>query len=239
MKRELMVSLAAVAVAALTSGCVVYPAISGSGVIVSETRAVADFDAVSVGGSGILRISQGDRESLEVRVDDNMLPYLRTEVSGGELKIWWERGNLRFSKRPEFILEVKQLEDLSLSGSLHAEMERLSAGEFAAQISGSGKIHLGELEAREVRFRVSGSGDILIDGGRAESLEVRISGSGNARMQSFQANDVELSISGSGNAEVQALERLDASVSGSGNVTYFGSPAVNSSVSGSGRIRKG
>jgi hypothetical protein len=239
MKRKLILHLVAIMVATITSGCVVYPGISGSGTIISESREVTDFDAVSIGGSGTLQITQGERESLEVKVDDNLLPYLRTEVSGGELKIWWDRGNLHFSQQPVYLLEVKQLEKLHLSGSLHAEMDRLSAEEFEGRISGSGKIELGHLEAREVRLRVSGSGDLALDGGRADSLEVGISGSGNAQMSEFRAGEVDLSISGSGNAEVQAVERLHASVSGSGNVTYYGTPAVDSSVSGSGKVRQG
>ena len=237
MKRILVLPAVLLTLAGITSGCVMYPGIPGSGTMVSETRSVEGFDAVSVGGSGTIHITQGDTESLEVQADDNLLPYLRTEVSGGELKIWWERGNLRFTKGPVYTLGVKQLEKLNLSGSLHAEMDRLTAENFEGRISGSGKIELGQLEAGEVRFRVSGSGDVTIREGRADSLDLGISGSGNAQMPGFQAGDVEVSISGSGNAEIQATNRLDAHVSGSGNVTYTGSPKVNSSVSGSGRIR--
>jgi hypothetical protein len=237
MKRILLLSAALLALAGVTSGCVMYPGIPGSGTIVSETRSVEGFDAVSVGGSGTVYITQGDTESLQVQADDNLLPYLRTEVSGGELKIWWERGNLRFSKGPVYTLEVKKLERLELSGSLRAEIDRLKAENFEGRISGSGKIELGQLEAGKVRFRVSGSGDVAIREGRADSLNLGISGSGNARMPGFQAGDVEVSISGSGNAEVQVKNSLDADVSGSGNVTYIGSPKVNSSVSGSGRVR--
>jgi hypothetical protein len=223
----------------MTSGCVMYPGIPGSGTIVSELREVSDFRAVSIGGAGTVRITQGDTESLEVKADDNLLPYLRTEVSGGRLKIWWERGNLRFSKTPVYTLEVKRLEELHLSGSLHAEMDRLSEETFEGRISGSGKIAFGELEAEEVRLRVSGSGDVAIGKGRADSLELGISGSGDVQAANFEARDVEVAISGSGNARVHASETLDARVSGSGSITYVGSPAVKSSVSGSGRVRSG
>jgi hypothetical protein len=216
-----------------------YPGIAGNGTIASESRSVTGFNAVSVGGSGTIRITQGNQEGLEVQADENLLPYLRTEVSGGHLKIWWDHRNLRFSKAPTYTLEVKQLEELNLSGSLRAEINQLNTEDFDGRISGSGKIEFGRLEASKVQLRVSGSGDLRIADGQANSLEVRISGSGNARMSKFQAQQVEVSISGSGNAEVWARERLEAHVSGSGNVTYYGSPTVNSSVSGSGRVRQG
>lgn len=223
----------------LTSGCVMYPGISGSGTLVTETRAVNDFDAVSVGGAGQIRITQGDTESLEVTADDNLLPFLRTEVVQGELKIWWDRNNMRFSKGPVYVLGVKNLEKLRLSGSLRAEMDRLTTESFDGRISGSGKIELGHLETQKVQMHVSGSGDLLIGDGRADTMEISISGSGHARMPEFEVDAVEISISGSGNAEVHAKKSLDARVSGSGNVTYLGSPQVHSSVSGSGRVRSG
>lgn len=224
-------------VASITSGCVMYPGISGSGNIVSESRSVKGFKAVSVGGSGTIHITQGDTESLEVKADDNLLPYLRTEVEGEHLKIWWNRGNLRFSTGPVYTLEVRRLEKLDLSGSLHAEMDRLTTENFEGRISGSGKIQLGRLKAGDVRLRISGSGDVSLDEGIVDSLDLSISGSGNARTAGVEAGKVEVSISGSGNAEVHAINSLDANVSGSGNVSYLGSPRVNSSVSGSGRVR--
>jgi hypothetical protein len=223
--------------ASITTGCVMYPGIPGSGTIVSVTREVEGFDSISVGGSGSVQITQGDTESLEVQADDNLLPYLRTEVSGGELKIWWDRGNLRFTKGPVYTIAVKNLENLHLSGSLHAEMDRLNTERFEGRISGSGKIKLGHLEARDVQMRVSGSGDLAIAEGKAESLDLGISGSGNAQMPGFKADEVDVSISGSGNAEIHAVNKLEAHVSGSGNVSYLGAPQVDSSVSGSGRVR--
>ena len=204
----------------------------------SESREVSGFRAVSIGGAGKVHITQGATEALQVEADDNLLPYLRTEVKGGELRIDWKSGNLRFSKPPVYTLEVKDLEALHLSGSLHAEMNQLSAENFEGRISGSGKIDLGQLEAREVRFSVSGSGDLAIADGHADSLDIGISGSGHAQMAEFEVKEAEVSISGSGNAELQVVDRLDAHVSGSGDVTYHGSPTVNSSVSGSGRVRR-
>jgi len=116
---------------------------------------------------------------LEVKVDDNLLEYLRTEVSGHELKIWWERGNLRFSKGPVYTLAVRDLERLHLSGSLHAEMDRLQTEDFEGRISGSGKFDFGELEAKRAEFRISGSGDVVGSGGATRiALELSISGVG-------------------------------------------------------------
>ncbi len=239
MKRLMGLLPALLALAWINSGCVMYPAIPGSGNIISESREVSGFHAVSFGGAGSVRITQGATESLRVEADDNLLPYLRTEVSGGELRVDWKQGNLRFTKPPVYTLEVKELDALHLSGSLHAKMDRLNTERFESRISGSGKIVLGTLTAREVSFQVSGSGDLDIAGGQADSLDIGISGSGNAQLSGFEVKEAKVSISGSGNAELQVAGQLDARVSGSGDVTYYGSPTVNSSISGSGRVHRG
>jgi len=142
-KREMnrhSLSLAVIGVVGLmATGCLIGPTIRGNGEIRSETRDVSGFEAISVSGSGKAIITQGDREGLEIRADENLLPHLVTEVRGGELRIGW-RGNLRFTEAPVFRIEVKALERLELSGSLSAEVDRLETARLEAGISGSGAV---------------------------------------------------------------------------------------------------
>lgn len=220
------------------AGCSLPPTISGNGVIVSESRAASNFNAVSISGAGRAVITQGDVESLEIEADENLLPYIQSEVHGGELRIWTRRGNLRFSKPPVYTLAIRGLDRLRLSGSLRAEFDRLESERFNGGVSGSGSITFGSLEAQSVDLGISGSGSIAIAEGSAESLDLNVSGSGDLRAPDFRAENVAVSISGSGNARVWAVDSLDAHVSGSGDIQYKGTPRVSSSVSGSGRIRE-
>jgi hypothetical protein len=230
--------LISVLVFLLSTGCVSPPPIYGNGEIVAEDREVSGFDAVSVGGSGHLTITQGDQESLIIEADENLLPYLESVVRGSELKIRQTRNNLRFSEKPVYTVQLKNLNKLRLSGSLKAEMEQLETEDLDAAISGSGRIELGRLDAQDVDAGVSGSGEIVIGEGEAESFDARISGSGDLRAADFQVQRMSLSISGSGSGRVWVTESLDARISGSGRIDYAGSPQISSSVSGSGKIRQ-
>jgi len=238
MKKTILLSAIAVCVSLGISGCSLPPAISGNGVLVTESRSASDFHAVSIGGSGRALITQGDTESLTIQADENLLPYIQSEVRNGELRIWTKRGNLRFSQAPVYTLEVRELDRLQLSGSLHAEIDALKTDRLKGGVSGSGTITFGSLEAQSVTVGISGSGTISIAEGTTESLGLSVSGSGNLRAAEFRAESVEVTISGSGDARVWATESLDARVSGSGDIRYMGTPQVSSSISGSGKVRQ-
>jgi hypothetical protein len=228
------------ALCALLSGCFNFnwstmPSVKGSGNIVSETRAVGQFGRVSVSGSGHLSIVQGDQESLTIEADDNLLPLIKSEVAIGVLKIGPENVNLRPTKTIRYVLQLKSLDALHLSGSLEAEAQSIKTDQLLFAISGSGKIHVASLEASELNVHVSGSGDIELTG-KVNRQRIEISGSGNYRARDCESQSTAVHISGSGNATIWARLALEAHVSGSGDIEYYGSPQVDTHVSGSGGI---
>jgi len=228
------------ALCALLAGCVNFnwsstPSVKGSGNVVSETRQVSRFDRVSVSGSGHLSIVQGDQELFTIEADDNLLPLIKTEVSGGLLKVGPENVNLRPSRTIRYQLQLKNLKELRLSGSLEAEAPSVKTDRLQLSISGAGRIRVPQLEAGVLSVDISGSGDFDL-GGKVDRQTVHISGSGNYRAGDCQSQDATVQISGSGNATVCVQRTLDAHVSGSGDIRYYGSPQVNTLVSGSGSV---
>ncbi|GAB4464532.1 MAG: hypothetical protein OHK0029_34550 [Armatimonadaceae bacterium] len=86
----------------------------GSGKVVTDTRSVGDFSAVDASGVGSVLIAQGDRDSLTIEADDNVLPYISTEVKNGVLHLGF---NERLSLRDVTIryrLTVRKLDQVSL-----------------------------------------------------------------------------------------------------------------------------
>ena len=61
--------------------------IKGSGNVILEERDVSGFDQIVMAGAGQIIITQGDRESLSIETDDNLLEYISTEVTGDTLEI--------------------------------------------------------------------------------------------------------------------------------------------------------
>src|SRR4028119_1305483 len=60
--------------------------VSGSGNIVSEKREINDFQAINVGGVFQVEITAQKDFSVEIEADDNVLPLIKTRVSGSVLE---------------------------------------------------------------------------------------------------------------------------------------------------------
>ena len=210
--------------------------IRGSGDVVTEDRAVSDFNHIVLSGSGRVVITQTGSESLSVETDDNIMEYIKTEVNGRTLELGFENMVAAVSTtRLVYYVQVDDLDELTISGSGSIEMDLLETDRLDITISGSGNVQVVELAADEVDALISGSGEIML-AGEASSQDVRISGSGEYLAGDLCSADIEVSISGSGDATLCASESLDASINGSGSVNYYGRPSIKLTGNGSGDL---
>jgi hypothetical protein len=211
--------------------------IQGSGRLAQESRNVHGFNKVSLQGFGELTISQGNKESLTVEADDNILPKIKTVVEDGKLVIGMERGvSISTHLKLRYTLTVAEIDCIELSGSGKVISGPLNSSDFRVRLPGSGEIHIESLDADSLDATISGSGTIDL-AGKVDRQAVHISGSGKTRAPDLQSHAAEASISGSGSTTLWAQDSLSARISGSGSVGYYGSASVTKSVSGSGSVR--
>lgn len=216
---------------------------AGSGKVVSESRAVSGFEAVSVAGAMKVEVRQGTKEGLVITGDDNILPLIETVVEntsrGATLVIRTKRGeSYRTRNEVSVVVDAIRLTGLAAAGSGDVQVAALTTPKLQLSVAGSGNARLKQLSTEALDVRVAGSGDVLAEGS-AKAVKLSIAGSGNATMVGLAADDVTISIAGSGDASVNAAKSLTASIAGSGDVVYQGSPAIlKTSVAGSGRISK-
>jgi hypothetical protein len=204
------------AVSLLLTGCPAFSGAPGSGNAVTEKRPVSAFSRVDLIGAAEVEVSLGPVQSVEVTLDDNLLPLIETTVEGGTLRITSTK-----SYNSSLGLKVKIVVP-SLEG-------------FA--VSGAANLHAVGLDAKVFSLNISGAGNADLQGG-VDLLEVRLSGAGKIRAYDLAAKQVTLNLSGAGDAQVSATESLDATVSGAGSVRYRGHPAqVRQNVSGAGSIQ--
>lgn len=64
--------------------------IAGSGNVVTQSREVSGFEAVSFSGVGRLILEQTGTESLTITADDNILPLIVSDVVGRRLVLRFE-----------------------------------------------------------------------------------------------------------------------------------------------------
>jgi hypothetical protein len=227
----------------------------GNGKIETERRSVPAFKSVALSGSGTLRVHKGESK-VEVTCDSNILPYITTAVSNGELVIGFKPALiLRNPSKIQFDVTLPDLRGMRIAGSGDAFVDSFSGDSFSAEISGSGNLKA-ELEYGTVSLGVSGSGgvdavvktrtfDLRCAGsgdakisGSADSAGIEVAGSGSLQGADFAAIDARVRVSGSGRVDLRAKKSLNAALMGSGSLHYWGDPSITQSVMGSGSIKK-
>jgi hypothetical protein len=211
--------------------------IKGSGNVVTEERDVSGFDRVALSGFGEVIITQGDKESLTVETDDNLMRYIETEVRGGTLELGFTDDDilLRPSKSIIFRLSVIDLTALDSSGAGLFEIDELDADRLGVTLSGAGDIRMDSLSANDLVITVSGAGNIKV-AGQVKTQEVNLKALGNYNAPDLESQAATVRISGAGSASIWVHDTLDVTISGAGNVDYYGSPEVSKNISGVGKV---
>ena len=213
------------------------PGTRGKGPSKTETRSVSDFRTVEAKVPGKIEVRVGDKFSVEVQAQENILPLLKTEVTEGSLQIYFSEN---VSDVEDLLVRITApaYEGLGVSGS--ADMEVLSpirGNEFYLSIGGSGSISMPETDVSTLNCTIAGSGDLEV-GGRAQSAFFDISGSGDIQAKKLEAGSGKANIAGSGSVTCNMKESLKANIAGSGDIFYTGTASVETSVAGSGTVKK-
>jgi hypothetical protein len=219
MKENKMVrsGIFSLAILLLFSGCslnFLKTAVVGSGTISSEVRDVGDFERIEILGKANVTYQVADDSFCEIKVDDNLLEYIETEVVNGVLKIS-NRDPINPTQPLTVRLTSKQLNGGSITGSGNLEVNDLQASAFTAKIVGSGSINVN---------------------GEVTDLKASITGSGSIAKLDGPATKVDASISGSGDINVKVDKELNARITGSGSIYYTGNPEVKKTITGSGSV---
>ncbi len=228
-------ALVSAAVAASAEG--VFEGIEGSGRVRTETRDVRRFTAIQVDGSGEVELRQGDRQSVVVEADDNVLDVVATEVRGSVLHLGFKPGTrLWHVTRLRFTVTAPSIEGIRITGSGDVRCaDRLRADSLSLSISGSGSIDA-DVDTEALSLDIQGSGAIAVRG-RTGDQSISLGGSGNVSSRDLVSADARVHVSGSGNVSVTASRTLDIDMSGSGHVQYGGGAAPTIRSSGSGSVR--
>ena len=210
--------LSCTALGIIASGCALETVIRGNGHVVSESRSVTGFHAVSLSGTGLLRLRQTGTESLILEAESNILPNIETRSDDGRLNLRPNPGTRLESTLPiVYTLTVKSVDGLTVSGSGSTDAIDLDNDTLEVILSGSGSVTTAGTVGRQ---------------------DIKLSGSASYRADSLRSQDVAITVSGAGGAVVHAVRTLDAQVSGSGSVEYVGAPLLTKQISGSGSIRQ-
>ncbi len=237
--KQLLIGLTALF---LLSGCVSINGnfVRGSGKVATEERQVSGFQGVDVSGSGEAVFIQGEQEGVTIEMEDNLLPYLKTEVINGVLHIGFKDDGVLHSFQPtrpiKYEVRVKDLSSIDTSGAVNVNMASLSTTDLSINISGAGSVMIDDLTADQLSGNLSGATKLVL-AGKVVEQKFDLSGSSTFDARDLESNIAILNASGSSNMKVWVHEDLHLSLSGSSDVTYYGTPKLTQDVSGSADIK--
>lgn len=192
--------------------------IRGDGVFKTESREVTTFSSISFKSVGKLKVIQNGKESLTIAAEENILPMLESRVSDKTLYISNEnKSSIDPTKPIEFIVEVKNLENLTAKAV--------------------GSIEVNGIQGKSLTVSLDGVGNVAI-AGNVDLLDLELSGVGSFNGADLRTKEARVRNKGVGSVVVNASKQLDASASGIGSIEYIGSPQVKESVKGIGVIKK-
>lgn len=211
--------------------------IKGNGKVVTVTRTTSDYDGVSAGGSFDVILVKGKEGKITIKGEENIIPYIETEVSGNTLKIKYKRNtNIRTTKRLTVTVTFESIESVALGGSGNVSSKALiKATDFKVSLGGSGNITV-KVDADNVKASIGGSGNINLEG-RSNELTCSIAGSGSIRAYGLETDEVNATVAGSGSIKTTVKSKINAKLVGSGSIYYKGNPKnIKSKSVGSGDI---
>ena len=208
---------------------------------VTETRDVSGFDRVALGGFGLVTITQGDRESLTIEADEDVMP--RIEVEGRDRTLYlglerkgWLQGLKRKKLAIRFDVSMVDVAGLTLSGVGRIDAPKVRSNSISVTVSGAGALEISELKANSIDVILSGAGSCEI-AGEVESQSVVLSGAGSYMASELSSDTASAVVSGAGDVTMLVNRTLDARVSGTGSIRYRGGPTVRQRVTGAGSVR--
>ncbi|MVN89886.1 head GIN domain-containing protein [Mucilaginibacter aquatilis] len=230
-----LVAVAAVGAFALSSchiGC-----IKGSGTPATETRQLGNFSKIDISGGFKVTLKQDTGKQLTVTTDDNLMKYIRTEVSGDKLRIY-TRKNICNDAPIVVNLNVKSLSEVVGAGAIELLSDgRINTQNLKLQFSGANKINL-DLSAADLLTQAKGVTEINLKG-QAASHNVEIAGTAQIKAFDFVAGKYVINAAGDAECEINVLKSLEVNSQGASNIKYRGNPTdVKTDKAGAASVKK-
>lgn len=235
MKKYILLAFLLLVVVAV-SGCIGTQN-TGSGNVINQTKNVSGFNQVLLNGTGTLVITQGDKESLTVEAEDNVISHINTEANNNQLNISFQ-GNVPLPTKPiKYYLTVKDLKSIDIQGAGQIESGGLKTDNLTMKVNGAAQGNITNLNVNLLTIIIEGAGRINL-AGNANNQTINISGAGNYNAGNLTSRTATISINGGSRTTLRVSDLLNVIINGGGDISYIGNPKVTQQINGGGNIKQ-
>jgi len=191
--------------------------VQGSGIAKTENRSVAAFDSLDVNYAGAIAVRSQEQQSLEITGDDNIIPFITTEVKNGTLYVRATKGY-----SPQQKLQIR--------------VSTPNVKRFV--FDGVGDANLSNIKNDRLEIVVTGVGSFSASG-ETKEVDITLSGVGSVDAKNLRAVNAKVNSTAVGSVDLYVTRQLDINSSGIGEINYYGNPKiVNKQAEGIGKINQ-
>ena len=198
--------------------------IRGNGNVQTENLDITqNFEGISAGNGWDVYLEKGDRVSVTVEADENLIEAMDIYVKGNTLKIYCEDNIGRATSKKVYVTYVGNLDYIGASSGADVfTKEVLKGEELSLNVSSGGSIQA-EAVVRTIDTDVSSGGDIKI-AGSTERLTADVSSGGMIKAKALKAKNANANASSGGSIDLYVTDDLRARASSGGDIDYWGDP---------------
>lgn len=215
--------------------CLSFTIVKGQSVY--EERELQSFNRVKLKSIGNVYVKMGEKQSVRIEADDDLIPKVKTEVFGNELVISMQHPSPEWITDPKIDIYVVMVEakgfELRGIGKISTK-DTINVKDLEIRNAGVGSMFL-LINGDDIITELSGLGKITIEG-KANSNNIVISGAGKVDSKYLRLNTAKIISKGFGSCTVYAIKELDVKITGLGKVRYRGNPEIKKKITGIGTL---
>jgi hypothetical protein len=200
--------------------------IEGSGNVITKDIAIKSFDELDASGIFNLQLSQGDKETVRIEADDNLMDLFTVENEGSTLKISMKKNsNFNSKKQLKVYITFKTLKsmDLGMVGGTSSD-DKLKFTDLKLKNQSVGSVSL-NMTLQTLNLENQSVGSVKLEGS-AENAVVKNNSVGSINAGNFVVQKMDIENNGVGSATVNAEKELKYSDSFLGKVSNKGNATV-------------
>ncbi|RYY58451.1 MAG: DUF2807 domain-containing protein [Chitinophagaceae bacterium] len=196
----------------------------------AQVREARGFTAIKLSSAFDVYISQGD-EALAVSASDSKyLENIKTEVSGGTLRIWFESGNgikgwNTGKMKLKAYISFKDINKLDISGACDVYIEGvIKLQDLKLVLSGASDLK-GKLDVAKLEVDMSGASDMGVSG-TVGQLDIESSGASSFKGFDLITEFCTAKASGASDIKITVNKELNVNASGASDIDYKGTGVI-------------
>jgi hypothetical protein len=201
-----------------------------------ESRQVPAFHRVKVSQGLEADVTQGGKSAVVVRGDDNLLKFVRTEVTDGTLVISLandETHGISTKRRIKVTVSAPSIDGVEAHSGGSLELSNAPGSKLDIRSTSGGAVSATGVATSTLRVEASGGGAVRLSG-KAKEIQLDCSGGAVVKAGELAAESVRIAGSGGVSVEVNASGSLKGDLSSGSALKVRGSPAVREVATSSG-----